>query len=77
MTVAAWDHEVSDGFWRSIAVVSIIVVLETLVIPILSKIQKDVIQRKETLLLERLEDNTFVDTAGTKYEVIKIDEGKL
>ena len=67
--------EVRDGsYLRFLAVVSIVVVLLTLVIPILMKIGGRGPQRRGRLLLSEKVDGTYVNESGQSYRVTKISE---
>lgn len=63
----------NEGYFRVLAVVSIVAVLETLIIPILMKLRKGNIQRKEQLVLVKLENGIYMDPAGKKYELREIN----
>ncbi|SVC63661.1 uncharacterized protein METZ01_LOCUS316515 [marine metagenome] len=71
--VAVWNEIDSEGYFKLLAVVSIIVVLLTLVVPILMKMRKGVDEAIETLLLSKHEDGTYIDNQGNMYEVEKIN----
>lgn len=74
--VAVWAEIDSEGYYKLLAVVSIIVVLLTLVVPILMKMRKGVDEAIETLLLSKHEDGIYVDNQGNMYEVEKINTEK-
>ena len=57
---------------RLIATLAIIVALETLVIPILGRLQKVDAQKTETLVLTQRADGTFQSSNGQIYQVTKI-----
>jgi hypothetical protein len=57
---------------RLIAVLSIIVALETLVIPILSRIQNH--DTRETLVLSKRPDGSYQSTNGKIYQVTELSE---
>jgi hypothetical protein len=71
--VAVWGEIDSEGYYKLLAVVSIIVVLFTLVVPILMKMRKRVDKAIETLLLSKHEDGIYVDNQGNMYAVEKIN----
>lgn len=62
-----------EGYYRLLVIVSIIVVLETLMVPILMKLRKEGKQVVEKLILERLEGDRFTDPAGRIYKVTQTD----
>ena len=70
---AIWNEIDSESYYKLLAVVSIIVVLLTLVIPILMKMRKGVDEAIETLLLTKYEDGIYIDDQGNMYEVEKIN----
>lgn len=72
IVAAVWleiDHE---GYYRILAVVSIIVGLETLITPILMKLRKGNTQKREQLVLEKIEDCIYMDSTGKKYQLKEI-----
>ena len=68
-----WGEIDDEGYYKLLAVVSIVVVLLTLVIPILMKIRKGIDDSVRTLVLTENKDGTFFDTSGTTYRVTKIE----
>ncbi len=69
---AIWGEIDHEGYFRLIAVVSIVVVLLTLVIPILMKIRKGGADLVRTLVLTENQDGTFCDQSGTVYSVTEV-----
>ena len=68
----------SEGYYRVLAVVAIIVGLETLTIPMLMKLRKGDSQKKQMLVLEKVDGNIYVDPEGKKYQLSEISpEQKL
>ncbi len=64
-----WSEIDNDLFFRILAVVAIIVSLETLVIPILMKLRKTTSYKKEKLVLQKIDDDIYEDSAGNKYRL--------
>lgn len=69
--VAIWGEIDDELYYRIFAVVAIIVALEVLVIPILTRIQKTASLRKEKLVLEKIDEGLYRDSAGNEYELKK------
>ena len=77
MTVAAaWGDIDDEGYYRVLAVAAIIVGFETLVIPILMKLRKENSQETKLLILESIGNEIYKDSAGTLYNVKKINTGQ-
>jgi hypothetical protein len=72
IAVAVWGEINNEGYYRCLAVVAIIVGLETLAIPMLMKLRKSNAQEKLTLVLEKLEDDIYRDTTGKQYQLREI-----
>lgn len=70
---AIWGEIRDERYYRILAVVAIIVALEILVIPILIKIRKTASQRKEKLILEKMENDIYMDSAGKQYQLKQIN----
>jgi hypothetical protein len=70
---AVWGEIEDEGYYRILAVMAIIVALETLVIPILMKLRKTTSQRKEKLVLEKIDDDIYRDSSGNKYKLKLLD----
>ncbi len=71
----------SEALFRTLAVLAILVALQTLLIPILWKLQAAASQVRDRLVLMRRPDGSYVDGAGTVYAVQPIapsqaDSGK-
>ena len=73
ITVAVWAEIDEEGYYRLLSVVSIIVGLETLVVPILMKLRKGNGQAHLTLVLEQIDGDRYRDSAGKVYEVKEVD----
>jgi len=73
IVAAVWGEIDGEGYYKLLAVVSIIVVLLTLVIPILMKIRKGIGDTARTLVLSEGQDGTFIDKHGAIYKVTKIN----
>jgi hypothetical protein len=71
--VAVWAEIDEEGYYRLLTVVSILVGLETLVIPILMKLRKGMDQTGEPLILERIEGERYMDASGKVYLVREIN----
>lgn len=75
-SVAIWLELESDLYFRVLIVVAIAVGLQTIVIPLLLKIQTEGTESKEgkneRLILEKAEDGTYHDSKGDRYSVEKI-----
>lgn len=63
----------SEGYYQILAAVAILVGLGTLVVPILMKLGKG--ERRELLVLERMEGGLYRDRAGGSYRVTRVDAG--
>jgi hypothetical protein len=72
IAVAVWGEISNEGYYRCLAVVAIIVGLETLAIPMLMKLRKGNEQEKPTLVLEKLEGDIYRDTTGKQYHLKEI-----
>jgi hypothetical protein len=62
-----------DLYFRVLAVVAILVGLQTLVIPILMKLRKSQGSAREILVLEKIEGDFYTDNDGKKYRLMEID----
>jgi len=71
--IAVWGEIDDEGYYRLLAAVSIVVALGSLVVPILMKMQKGSGPKKELLILEKTEGDTYRDSAGKQYIVKEID----
>jgi hypothetical protein len=67
LLMAMWGDISSEAYYRGVAVVGILVGLETVSLPILIKLGKG--QKKEVLVLEKVEGEIFVDPSGVKYQI--------
>jgi hypothetical protein len=73
IVVAVWGEIDAEGYYRLLAVVAIIVGLETLVIPILMKLRRKNGRKSEKVVLERIEGDVYRDSAGKRYRLTEID----
>ena len=75
-SVAIWLELENDLYFRVLIVVAIAVGLQTIVIPLLLKIQTENFEGKkgknERLILEKADDGTYHDSKGDRYSVQKI-----
>ncbi len=69
ITVAVWGEIHDEGYYRFLAVVAIIVGLETLAIPMLLKLRKGNAPKTHTLTLKPLEGDIYQDVRGKQYHV--------
>jgi hypothetical protein len=74
IVLAVWGSFDDEPFWRFVAVVAVLVALETLAIPILTRLRKGDVRSLETLVLERLEDDVYRDRGGQTYRVTPVDD---
>ncbi len=72
IAVAVWGEVQNEGYYRALAVVAILVGLETLAIPMLMKLRKGDVQEKQTLVLEKLEGDMYIDATGRQYQLKEI-----
>jgi Na+-transporting NADH:ubiquinone oxidoreductase subunit NqrB len=73
IVVAVWGDIKNDWYYRLLAFVAIIVGLDTLVIPILMKLQKGAELKNDKVVLERVDGDVYRDTAGRKYRLTEMD----
>jgi Na+-transporting NADH:ubiquinone oxidoreductase subunit NqrB len=76
MVIAVWLEgyiKLNDWYYRLLAVVAIIVGLETMVIPILMKLRKVDGQKNGRVVLERIDGDVYRDTAGMRYRLTEMD----
>lgn len=66
-----WFEIDNQLYFRTITVVAILVGLETLVIPILMKLNDRVSDEKKILTLEKIDKHTYKDASGNRYDVQK------
>lgn len=71
--VAVWAEIHTEGYYRLLAVVAIVVGLETLAVPILMKLRGKSGHESTKLVLERIQDDIYRDSTGRKYELREID----
>jgi|GEM_PF-698109 len=72
IVVLLWTELDNEAYNRLLAVVAIIVGLETLAIPILIKLRKGDEPYPQKLILEKLEGDLYKDAAGKKYQLKEI-----
>ena len=75
IVVALWSETRDDLYYRLLAVVSIVVALETLAVPILMKLRRAQASRGRTLVLTEVEDGIYRSTVGTLYTVAEVAPG--
>jgi hypothetical protein len=74
--VAVWcEHyiKLNDWYFRLLAVVAIVVGLETIVIPILMKLRKGDERKIDRIILEKIEGDVYRDPAGRKYRLTEMN----
>jgi hypothetical protein len=71
--VFVWGDIENNWYFRFIAVVAIIVGLETVVIPILMKLRKIGGRANGKIVLEKIEGDVYRDTSGKKYRLTEIE----
>ena len=69
---AVWAEIHEEGYYRALAVVAILVGLQTLAIPIMLKLRKGSGPQKERLVLERLQGDTYRGPGGKRYRLREI-----
>ncbi|MBT7304154.1 MAG: hypothetical protein HN849_31770 [Victivallales bacterium] len=72
---AFWAEVSDDFYYRLLAVVSIIVALETLTVPILMKLGRGQATRGRTIVLEEVGNGVYKDSAGKLYTVVETGPG--
>jgi len=77
LCMAMWGEIADEGFYKLLAVNSILVVLCTLVIPICMRMRRDVAlgateKIQEILILSKQNDGTYTDKKGQIYQVLPI-----
>jgi hypothetical protein len=72
IAVAVWGEINNEAYYRALAVVAIIVGLETLAIPMLMKLRKGDVPKKQTLILEQVAGDMYKDTTGRQYQLKEI-----
>lgn len=73
ITVAMWKEIQEEGYFRFLAVLSILVGLVTLVIPVLMRLRKTGGSVPTGLALKHLDGDRYCDAAGAAYRVIRLD----
>lgn len=71
--IAVWGEIQADSYYRALAVVAILVGLQTLAIPILSRLHNRSEIQPEKIILERLSDDIYRDAKGKKYRLQEVD----
>lgn len=69
---ALWGEFKAEGYFRALAVVAIVVGLETLAIPIIAKLQKRNGEQSKKLVLEKVTDDIYRDTTGKTYQLLEV-----
>ena len=69
IAVALWGEIDNEVYYRLLAVVGIILGLETLAIPMLMKLRKGNGQERQKLVLEKVGGDIYRDSDGKKYQV--------
>ena len=72
IAVTVWGEINNEAYYRALAVVAIIVGLETLAIPMLMKLRKGDAPKKQTLILEQVAGDMYKDTTGRQYQLKEI-----
>ena len=72
---AIWSELESEFYFRFLAVVAILLALETLVIPILMKLRKETPAKDATLTLVQIEGDLYRDAEGKEYTVTERSDG--
>ena len=76
IVIAVWGEIDEEAYYRVLAMVAIIVGLETLVVPLLMKFQKKVQEpTPQRIVLERIEGELYTDSAGKTFRVTEIGSG--
>jgi hypothetical protein len=70
---AFWGEIENEWYYRFLALVAIVVGLQTLVIPILMKLRKGDGIQKSKLVLSPIEGDLYRDPAGKTYRVMEIE----
>ena len=66
---AMWGDIGAEVYYRVMAAVGIVVGLETVCLPILMKLSKGSEKIRERLMLEQLEDDIYIDSAGKRFQL--------
>jgi len=69
---AVWGEIENEVYYRLLAVIGILLALETLLIPIMMKLSKGNHNTKKQLRLENVEGETYRDSSGKLYQVTEI-----
>lgn len=75
LIVAVWGKISSEEYYRFVAVAAIIVALLTLVVPIMMKMRRGDGQKRERIVLERVDGDIFRDVSGKRFQLKEIDTG--
>jgi hypothetical protein len=80
IVVGVWGEIEAEGYFRALAVVAIVVGLQTLAIPIMAKLRKGNGGHREKLVLEKMAGGIYRDATGKNYQLEEIhseedDEG--
>lgn len=68
--VAVWGEIRSEGYYRFLAVVAILVGLETLVIPLLWKLSAGRVETRERVFIQQVEGDLYRDSAGREFRLL-------
>jgi len=74
IVVAVWGEINDETYYRLLAVVAIVVGLETLVIPILMKFRQMTGRQRDKLVLESIEGGLYADASGKRYRLTEISD---
>jgi hypothetical protein len=75
LAIAIWGEIDSETYFRFVGVTAILVVLETLVIPILIKFRQGDGNEIKQLVLQCVREDVYEDASGKRYQVSRIDPG--
>ena len=76
IVIAFWGEIEAEGYFRALAVVAIVVGLQTLAIPILAKMRKGNGEQRERLVLEKMAGDIYRDATGKNYQLQEINSGE-
>lgn len=71
--LAIWAEIDVEEYFRLLAAVAIVVVLQTLVTPLLARLARRPVV-KQTLVLEPVEDGVYQDSGGRRYRLMELAE---
>lgn len=73
IVMAVWGEIDSEGYYRFLAAVAIVLALQTLAIPILMKLKKGNAEQSRRLVLDLVVDDIYKDSDGKQYRLEEID----